>query len=160
MFEFMKKKNKEEMLYSPVVGRKIDLSEVNDAMFSNKLLGDGVAFILSEDVIKSPCDGIVSMIAPTKHALGLISNSGTEIIIHVGLDTVNLQGEGFDVLIQNNQKVKVGCPLLKVNREFMKEKGIDLTTPMIITNGATLKMEIMDVKGDVGYQVPLIKISK
>lgn len=104
MFNFMKKKEKTETIGSPAKGRTILLNKVNDKMFADKLLGDGIAFILEDDVLKAPCNGSVSMIAATKHAFGITSTSGTEILIHIGLDTVNLNGEGFEVLVEQNQK--------------------------------------------------------
>ena len=117
MFNIKRKNKNEETIYSPAIGKVIPISEVNDAMFADKLLGDGVGIILEDDLLCSPCDGIISMIAVTKHAIGITSTIGAEIIIHVGLDTVNLNGKGFEVLVKENQKVKVGDPILKVDRD-------------------------------------------
>lgn len=89
---FFKRKKSVENMYSPVNGTIIPLEEVPDKMFSEKLLGDGFGFILKQETIYAPCDCSVTMLAQTKHAIGLKSNSGLEILIHVGLDTVNLKG--------------------------------------------------------------------
>ena len=160
MFNFLKKKVTREVLGSPAKGKIISLSKVKDKMFANKMLGDGIAFILEKDILKAPCDGEVSMIAATKHAFGITSSLGAEILIHVGLDTVNLNGEGFEFLVDAHQKVVAGEPILKIDRAFMKSQGIDLTTPMIITNGDSLKMEISQEEKVVDYEEPLITITK
>lgn len=91
------KKKKDEYLYVPVKGQLIKLEDVKDAMFSKKMLGDGFALIPADHVICSPCDGKIVMIAPTYHAFGVTTEKGAEILVHVGLDTVNLNGEGFTV---------------------------------------------------------------
>lgn len=160
MFSIKRKSKNKEVIYSPAIGKMIPISEVNDAMFADKLLGDGVGLILEDDLPCSPCDGIISMIAVTKHAIGITSIIGAEIIIHVGLDTVNLNGEGFEVLVQEKQKVKVGEPLLRVDRVFMNSKNIDLTTPLIVTNCSNFHVSIVQDKKKVAYKNELITISK
>lgn len=132
MFEFLRKKKIYE-LYSPVIGRSIRLDEVKDKVFSSKMMGDGLAFKLEKNIIYSPCDAKVKLIPSTKHAIGLEAN-GLDILIHIGLDTVNLNGEGFKQLVSVGDAIKQGDPLLKIDLEFMKQKNIDLTTPMIITS--------------------------
>ena len=160
MFNIKRKNKNAEKIYSPAIGEMIPISEVNDQMFADKLLGDGVGLILKEDLLHSPCDGMISMIAVTKHAIGITSTIGAEIIIHVGLDTVNLNGEGFEVLIRENQKVKVGEPILKIDRAFMNSKNIDLTTPMIVTNCSNFHISIIQDKKKITYKDELITISK
>lgn len=125
---------KKGILVAPVDGRCVDLSEVPDEMFAQKVLGDGVAFEYEGDTIYSPCDGVVSVVIGTKHAVGITSVEGLEVLIHVGLDTVNLEGKGFTALVKKGQKIKTGDPLLKIDRQFMAENDINLITPMVITN--------------------------
>lgn len=132
MFEFLRKKKIYE-LYSPVIGRSIRLDEVKDKVFSSKMMGDGLAFKLEKNIIYSPCDAKVKLIPSTKHAIGLEAN-GLDILIHIGLDTVNLNGKGFKQLVDVGDVIKQGDPLLKIDIEYMKQKNIDLTTPMIITS--------------------------
>lgn len=132
MFDFLRKKKIYE-LYSPVIGKSIGLEEVKDKVFSSKMMGDGLAFKLEENIIYSPCDAKVKLIPDTKHAVGLGAN-GLDILIHIGLDTVNLNGEGFKQLVSVGDVIKQGDPLLQIDIEFMKQKNIDLTTPMIITS--------------------------
>lgn len=149
MFNLFKKKEKDPNVYAPVTGRCIRLDDVSDAVFSSRMMGDGIAFELLEDTIYAPCDATIMMIAGTKHAIGLQADNGLEILIHVGLDTVNLNGEGFIVHKQAKEHVSKGEPLLTINRSFMKEHSIDLTTPMIITNGNDVKVQIQDIETSV-----------
>jgi glucose-specific phosphotransferase system IIA component len=133
MFKFLG--NKKDMgIYSPVIGKMIKIEEVPDKTFADKLLGDGVAFYMDTDIISAPCFGKVTMIANTKHAIGILSDNGAELLIHIGLETVNLQGEGFEVLVRSNEKIKPGTPLIKVDRKLMESKNINLIIPMVITN--------------------------
>ena len=91
------------VLYAPVTGSCIPLTEVKDEVFANKMMGDGVAFTFDGDTVVSPCDGTIVMIAATKHAIGIQGDDGVEVLIHVGLDTVSLNGEGFKASI--NQEI-------------------------------------------------------
>lgn len=132
MFKFLRKNNKVE-LYSPVIGKSMELAYVSDPVFAEKMLGDGIAFTFEGDMIYSPCSGEVIMIAATKHAIGIVSK-GTEILIHIGLETVKLNGNGLNLLVSNHSKVKRGQPLLKIDRDLMNTYKIDLTTMMIVTS--------------------------
>lgn len=133
MFSFFKK-IKETELCAPVLGKSLPLEKVPDPVFAEKMMGDGCAFVFEGDTVYAPCSGEIMLIANTKHAIGIRSENGAEILIHIGLDTVNLNGEGFDVLVKEHAKVKVHDPIIRINREFMKQKNIDLTMPMVITN--------------------------
>ena len=136
MFNIFKKKVIDEKLYSPIKGEMIKLEDVPDKVFNSKMMGDGVGFKYEGGEVVAPCDGILMMVANTKHAFGIRMGNGAEVLIHIGLDTVELQGEGFEVLQSQGSKVKKGTPIIKINRSFMKEKGLDLTTPLVITNTA------------------------
>ncbi|MGL5694433.1 MAG: PTS sugar transporter subunit IIA, partial [Peptostreptococcaceae bacterium] len=132
---FSKKKNKEEKIkgfYSIMDGESIDLSEVNDEMFSNKMLGDGIAIKPTSNVVVSPCNGEVTLVSETKHAIGLKNEDGIEVLIHIGLDTVKLNGEGFEELCSVGDKVSIGQPLVKVDRELLKSKNIQDVTMMVL----------------------------
>lgn len=128
------KKKREIEIYSPINGEIIQIDTIPDKMFANKMLGDGIGFIMNEDTVYSPCEGKVMMIAGTKHAIGIEDKNGVELLIHIGLDTVNLEGEGFKPLVQVGDKVSINTPLIEVNSVLIKEKGIDLTSAMVITN--------------------------
>ena len=144
MFNLFKKKDC--VLYAPVNGKSIPLENVPDKVFANKLIGDGVGFVFEEDTVYAPCDGEILMIANTNHAFGIKAKNNLEVLVHVGLETVNLNGEGLSVLVKQGQKVKAHDPIIKINREMMKEKNIDLTTPMIITNLDNYEIVITEPK--------------
>lgn len=141
MINLFKNFKKECIVLSPVNGKCIPIEEVPDNMFANKLLGNGVAFIFEENDVYIPCDGEVVMIAHTKHAFGLKCKNGMEVLVHIGLDTVTLNGEGFDVLIKQGQQVKAGDKAVIINQELMRENGINLVTPMVITNSNEYELE-------------------
>ncbi|KHD36098.1 PTS glucose transporter subunit IIA [Clostridium acetobutylicum] len=126
------KKNCE--LIAPASGKVLDLSEVPDKVFSEKLVGDGVAIELSSDTIVAPANGELSLLFKTFHAFGITLESGVEILVHIGIDTVKLEGKGFEPLVEQGETVKVGQPIIKVDREFIKEQGFSLITPVLITN--------------------------
>lgn len=118
-----------------VNGKYIDITDVKDKMFSQKLMGDGFAIIPSDDLIVSPVNGTIEMVFPTKHALGIKTKNGDEILLHIGIDTVDLNGEGFTVLVSEKDKVKIGQPLVKVDRQLLKNKEIDPTVIIVFASG-------------------------
>lgn len=126
--------NSSEIIQSPISASIVSLDEVKDEVFSSGAMGKGVAIIPAEDMIKSPIAGEVVSVFPTGHAIGLRSNAGAEVLIHIGMDTVELNGEGFGVLVKIGDKVNIGSPLVNVNFNLIKEKGYDITTPIVITN--------------------------
>lgn len=121
-------------LTSPVTGTVIPLSQVEDAVFSGGILGEGVGLIPEEGKVFAPADGTISAITETKHAVGMTSEDGAEILIHVGLDTVQLGGEGFVLHCKVGDKVKQGALLLEFDMEKIKEAGFPLTTPVLVSN--------------------------
>ena len=130
-------------------GRVLPISQVPDITFAQKLLGDGVGFSYEEPVIYSPCDGEIILVAQTNHAIGLRAENGAEIMIHVGMDTVNLKGRGLHPLVRLHKNVKAGDPLLEIDRGVMRENGINLITPMILTNGEEYDLNIVKQDGEV-----------
>lgn len=127
-------KRKEVSIYSPVKGKVVNLEYVPDSMFSSKMLGDGVAINIEEDIICAPQDGVIKVLFETKHAFVMVTKEGAEILVHIGLDTVDLSGEGFEAMASVGDKVKVGDPIVKVDRGLVKSKGFNLITMIIITN--------------------------
>lgn len=119
---------------APCDGTVKPLSEVNDDVFSQEIMGKGIAIEPSTGNLYAPCDGTITVCFPTGHAIGLKSKNGTEILMHVGIDTVNLQGKYFDSQIKVNDEVKKGQLLLTFDLEKIKEAGYETTTPVIITN--------------------------
>ncbi len=122
-------------------GKMISIETVKDEAFASKAMGDGVAFELASDYICAPVNGEVSMIFPTGHAFGMTAASGQEFLVHIGIDTVALNGEGFTTLVNQGDVVKAGQPIVKVDRAMIEKKGYDLTTMLIITddNGKAIK---------------------
>lgn len=133
MFQFLKKKI-DSNLYAPVKGKCIDITEVKDKVFASKVIGDGYAVMPYDNVICSPCDGIMTMIFPSKHAFGIKMKDGKEILIHIGIDTVQLNGEGFTALKKVNEHVKVGEPVIEFDKLNIENQDYDLTTMVIVTN--------------------------
>lgn len=126
-----------ETFLSPLEGKIVELQDVPDQVFSQKLMGDGFAVEPSNGEVVSPVDGTVETFFPTKHAIGIVSDSGREILIHFGIDTVNLKGEGFTALVKQGDKVKAGQPLLLVDLDQVKGRVPSIITPVIFTNLAT-----------------------
>lgn len=133
--------NIQETVISPINGNVVPLSKVPDATFSDGVVGNGVAIMPKEGLVTAPFDGIVSMIPNTKHAIGLKSYTGLELLIHVGLETVQLNGEYFEMFVKEGQTIKKGDALLKFDIKALEAKGINLLTPVIITNS----QDYMDV---------------
>lgn len=121
---------------SPVKGEAVPLSQVDDPTFAEEIIGKGIAIIPTEDEIFSPINGTVSLVFNTKHAIGLKTEDGAEVLIHIGLDTVKLNGEHFTTFVKSGDKVKVGDKLVEFDREAIKNKGYDIITPIIITNSS------------------------
>ena len=121
---------------APMDGQTVPLEQVPDEVFSQKVLGDGLAIIPSEGKIYSPADGEISSVAETKHAYGFTSDSGLEILVHFGLETVSLKGEGFTPHVKAGDRVKAGDLVAEVDMELLKSKGINPITPVLICDGA------------------------
>lgn len=152
MFGFLKK---EIVINSPVIGKAIAIEEVPDPMFAQKMLGDGVAFMIDGDTIYAPCDCEIVMVAATKHAIGL-KVKDVEILIHIGIDTVNYNVEGFEVMVDSGEQVKIGQALVRVNKEFFKEKEVNMITPLVITT-PDVKLEHLKL-GEVNLDSKVLKI--
>lgn len=118
----------------PLEGTILSIDQVPDPVFSQKMMGDGIAIDPTNGVVVSPAAGTILNIFPTKHALSITDNNGREILIHIGLDTVNLKGEGFKTFVSDGQKVKQGQKLLEVDFDSIKGKVPSIITPMVFTN--------------------------
>lgn len=151
MFGFKKKEVKREELLAVVDGTLIPIENTKDPVFSEKMMGDGFAIESTGEIIYACADATVSMLFPSNHAIGLALKNGMEILIHVGIDTVNENGEGFSCFTKQGEKVKKGQPLLKMNRTYLSEKGYDLTVMVVFTNKNAYKEfkreECINVKG-------------
>ncbi|MBO0544491.1 PTS glucose transporter subunit IIA [Clostridium botulinum] len=126
-------------MVAPVLGRVLQLSEVPDKVFASKLAGDGVAIECEDNTIVAPANGVISLIFKTNHAFGITLEDGTELLVHIGIDTVKLEGKGFERLLQEGDKVRVGDPIIRIDREFIEAEGYSLITPVLITNPDNVK---------------------
>ncbi len=143
-----KSKNIPQVILAPLTGKAVPLSEVPDSVFSEKVLGDGVAIIPADGKIVSPVDGEISTVAETSHAYGFTSEDGQEVLVHVGLETVSLNGECFKVYGKAGDKVKAGDLVAEVDLEYLKEKEINPITPVLICSDTEGK-ELQYTEGDV-----------
>lgn len=147
--------SKLDTIVSPGTGKLIDLSQVNDEMFASKALGDGFAIELSEGKIIAPFNGKVITAFPTGHAFGILDDLGHEVLIHVGINTVDLNGEGFDVKVKQGDHVKQGEVLVEVDLDKLKAANIDSTTMIIFTSGekVTLKKTNQEIVAGIKIQI-------
>ncbi|WP_040346455.1 PTS sugar transporter subunit IIA [Neobacillus bataviensis] len=132
MFNFFKKAPVE--FYTPVNGKIVSLEEVPDPVFSQKMMGEGIAVMPTNGDIVSPVKGTVILVAETKHAIGIRAEDGSEILIHVGLETVALDGKGFNVAVKDGDKVSAGQLLMEVDWEYISTNAKSTITPIVITN--------------------------
>lgn len=121
------------LIYSPVTGLAGKLETVPDEAFAGKMMGDGAAVTPEESVIYAPEDGVVSFVFDTKHAIGFLTDTGISVLLHIGIDTVKLNGEGFEVLVEGGQKVKKGDPLLKLDLDYIKGHAPSIVSPILCT---------------------------
>lgn len=131
-------------ILSPVKGEVIALEDVKDPVFSSKAMGEGFAVVPAAGMVKAPVSGTVSMLYPTKHAIGITADNGAEILIHIGMDTVKLNGQHFSAKVQQGAHVEAGAALIQFDLKAIKEAGYDPTTVVVVTNSAAypdLKMK-------------------
>lgn len=134
MFGFLKKKVDKLEVFSPLDGEAVNITKVKDAVFSEKMLGDGVAIIPDSGKIYAPVDGVLVKVFGTKHAYAINTESGLELLIHCGIDTVELGGEGFVAHKESGATVQKGELIAEMDLELIAAKGKDLITPIVITN--------------------------
>jgi sugar PTS system EIIA component len=158
------KRNKrtEEVVVAPLNGKVIELEHVPDPTFSQKMMGDGLAIEPVEGKVVSPVKGEVVSIFPTKHAIGIKTEIGVEVLIHIGIDTVNMNGEGFNGHVKVGDKVNPGDPLMTFDLELVREKATSTITPVIITNGEIVEAlekhyEANAVKGETRIMTVKVK---
>jgi beta-glucoside PTS system EIICBA component len=147
-----------EVIVSPIKGEIIPLEMVKDEVFSKGLLGKGIAIEPSEGKVVSPVDGVITTLFPTYHAIGITSDNGAEILIHIGMDTVQLDGKCFTPKIAQGDRVKAGQLLLEFDIKGIKEAGFSVTTPVIITNSDNYLDVIETDKKDIDCKEELIKV--
>ena len=129
---------------SPLAGEVKELSQATDPVFAQGLMGRGVVIVPSQGELVSPVNGRVTVFFPTKHAIGILSDEGVEILIHIGMDTVNLEGKGFEGYVSQGDKVKVGDKLISFDIDMIKKAGYVTETPVIITNSDKYQVEVLE----------------
>lgn len=135
--KFMKKKEQDadsDSVFSPCKGKLIDLTSVEDEVFSQKIMGDGVAIEPSEGVFYAPVSGTLESVFPTGHAYGLRSSDGKEILVHIGIDTVELNGKGFTLHVKQGDEVKAGDKIVTADLNVIRQEGYKVTTMLIQTD--------------------------
>ncbi|MCP3031035.1 PTS glucose transporter subunit IIA [Halobacillus sp. A1] len=128
------KKSVEEQIVAPVSGKVVSLDEVPDPVFSQRMMGDGVAIEPTNGEVVSPVDGEIVQLFPTNHAVGIKTKSGVEVLVHIGLETVAMEGEGFEGHITTGDQVKAGDKLVTFDTALVEEKAKSTITPIVITN--------------------------
>jgi glucose-specific phosphotransferase system IIA component len=156
MLSLFSKKNIAE-IKSPVIGKAIELEKVPDKVFASKMVGDGAAFESSDGIIYSPVHGKIAQIFPTKHAIGIITEDDLEILIHIGIDTIEMKGKGFKSLVCQNEIVNAGDKLMEFDIDLIKEKGKSTMIPVLITNMEMVEC-INSQYGDVDISSTVMKV--
>jgi sugar PTS system EIIA component len=126
-------------LKSPLTGKLVSMSDVKDPVFSQKMMGDGFAIIPSANEVVSPVDAVIEVLYPTGHAIGLRTEDGIEILIHLGIDTVKSKSNSFKLLKQVGDTVKAGDSIIQMNLKQLLKEGYDMTTPIVFLSGQKLK---------------------
>jgi sugar PTS system EIIA component len=124
-------------VYAPLTGKLVAMEEVPDPVFGEKMMGEGAAIIPTDGKVVSPVNGEILQVTPTKHAIGIKAEDGSEILLHIGLETVALKGEGFTVHVNQGDKVKVGDHLMDVDLDFVKENGKEIISPIVFTDSSS-----------------------
>lgn len=147
-------------IVSPLQGNLHSLKYVDDGMFSEEILGQGVAIEPAEGTVLSPVNGIVSATFESKHAIGITSEDGVELLIHVGIDTVQLNGEGYEYFVEKGQEIQIGDKLIQFDLEAIKAKGYKVITPVVITNSAEVGDILIANEGPIHFGEEVIKVMK
>ena len=121
-------------IMAPISGKTMELSQVPDPVFSEKLTGDGLAIMAEGDTVLAPCDGVISLFFDTKHAFAITTDNGVQVLVHVGLDTVIMNGDGITALHKTGERVRAGMPILKLDLPLLKKRNINLISPVLIVN--------------------------
>lgn len=165
MFGFLKKNSgstltKTITIKSPIMGESIPLENVRDQVFSSGMLGAGIAIVPAQGVVKSPVKGVVSALFPTNHAYGIETEDGVEILIHIGIDTVDLAGQGFSSNVSQGDKVDIGSVLGEFSIETIKNNGYEDSVIVIISNTNDFSSVVPVAVGKVDFDSDIITVKK
>ena len=149
---------KTAIIYSPVNGIAADLSTAPDEGFAGKMMGDGAVVTPTEGTVYAPADGEVEFIFDTKHAIGFQTDSGIPMLLHMGIDTVKLEGKGFEILVTEGQKVKKGEPMMKLDLEFLSANAPSITSPILDTEVEDNQRIRLLANGEIKAGEPLFAV--
>ncbi|MBY6797315.1 PTS glucose transporter subunit IIA [Clostridium botulinum] len=150
MFSLFKKKEKNLKLKAYLSGKMISINKVPDEVFSSKIMGDGLAIIPTTSIVKSPADGEITVVMEeSKHAVGIKFENGVEALIHVGIDTVSMNGEGFEVFVKTGDSVKEGQDLIMFDEELIKNRGLSTYIMLVITNSSEYPNMVIETEKEV-----------
>ncbi|MBO1501933.1 PTS glucose transporter subunit IIA [Serratia proteamaculans] len=149
----------EQQIFSPLSGQLVALDQVNDDVFSQGLLGQGVAILPQEGLLRAPLNGEVVTFLPSKHAVGIKGDNGVELLVHIGIDTVNLAGQHFSSNLQVGDRVKVGDELVRFDLAAIAGLGYDLTTPVLVVNSEAFPQLSCRQPGSLGFGEPIISLN-
>lgn len=159
MFDFLKGKNKEVMVGSPVKGKAVPVSQVNDPTFAEEILGKGIAIMPEDGKICAPAAGEINMVFDTLHAFSMTTKEGVELLVHIGLETVGLKGKGFTAHAKAGDKVEKGDLVITADLEVIKAEGLDTIIPVIVCNTDEFKGVEPLADRDVAVGDDILKIS-
>lgn len=147
-------------IFAPLSGEIVNIEDVPDVVFAEKIVGDGIAIKPSGNKMVAPVDGVIGKIFETNHAFSIVSNTGVELFVHFGIDTVELKGEGFKRIAEEQQEVKVGDVVIEFDLALLEEKAKSTLTPVVISNMDEIQ-ELTKLSGTVvAGETPVIKIKK
>jgi len=158
-FNLFKKKSETKLVSSPMNGEVFPLSKSSDEAHQQEMIGKGALIIPSEGAVYAPFNGTVEMVFETRHAIGLLSENGVELMIHVGFETVKLEGRHYKVHVEEKQKIKEGDLLLEFDIEGIKAEGYKIETPVIVTNTASYQSIVVLADGKVKKNERLLEIN-
>lgn len=139
MFGLFKKKTVK--IVSPMDGELMELEKVPDKVFSQKLVGDGIAIVPTSGTVVAPVSGKISRIFPTHHAFSITTQEGLEVMVHIGLDTVELNGEGFEALKKEGDEITVGMPIIRVDKAYLIAQGKEIVTPIVVSSEKNITLK-------------------
>ncbi|MBM6184646.1 PTS glucose transporter subunit IIA [Staphylococcus epidermidis] len=147
-------------IYAPLTGEYVKIENIPDPVFAQKMMGEGFGINPTEGEVVSPIEGKVDNVFPTKHAVGLKAENGLELLVHIGLDTVQLDGKGFEVLVESGDDIKIGDPLIRFDLEYINNNAKSIISPIIITNSdQTESIHIEDVQAVVKGETQVIDVT-
>ncbi len=134
-------KSKNIKIFSPLDGKIVPLEDVPDKVFSQKLVGDGIAIVPTSSTVVAPIQGTISRLFSTNHAFSINDGSNIEVMVHIGLDTVELEGKGFRALVKEGDRVEIGTPIIRIDKEYIKSQGKDIITPIVVSSEKEIEIQ-------------------